>query len=198
MLKYHVYRFDGQEVVLDQELEFEESDTESLKKVRDLEKDKKYYVWPMYEDHIWPLIKPKRRGAAKLSDDLVIKIFELRSNEGLSPFIIGSRLHKENQIVVSAESVANVLARKTYADVAVPDELIEGVDNRKVVRKKRNPISEEDKVKILALHDGGNGLSGREISRMDEFNYSDTAINKMLRSQLGFIEANGVRTKHNR
>ena len=37
MLKYHVYRFDGQEVVLDQELEFEESDTESLKKVRDLE-----------------------------------------------------------------------------------------------------------------------------------------------------------------
>ena len=115
MLKYLVFKFDGQEVQLDQELEFEENDIESLKKVRDLEKDKAYYVWPMYEGHIWPLIKPNRRGAAKLSDDLVVKIFELRANEGLSPFVIGSRLHKENQVVVSTESIANVLARKTYA-----------------------------------------------------------------------------------
>ena len=90
-----------------------------------------------------------------------------------------------------------VLARKTYADVAVPNELIEGVDKRKVSRKKRNAISEEDEVKILELHDGGNGLSGREISRMKEFDYSDATINKMLRKELGFIEANGVRAKHN-
>ena len=60
--------------------------------------------------------------------------------------------------------------------VAVPDELIKGINERRVVRKKRNAISEEDKVKILKLHDGGNGLSGREISRMEEFNYSDVTI----------------------
>ena len=195
MLKYLVFKFDGQEVQLDRELSLRT--LYRFPRIQVLEKDKAYYVWPMYEGHIWPLIKPNRRGAAKLSDDLVVKIFELRANEGLSPFVIGSRLHKENQVVVSTESIANVLARKTYADVAVPDELIKGINERRVVRKKRNAISEEDKVKILKLHDGGNGLSGREISRMEEFSYSDVTINKMLRKELGFIEANGVRTKHN-
>ena len=197
MLKYSIYTMTETEFKHLEVIEVDEDDMEGLRKVINLNKDKSFYVWPMSEDYIWPLVKPKRRGAAKLSDRIIIKIFELRAKEGLSPFVIGSRLYEEDQIVVSAQSIANVLARKTYVDVAIDDQLLEDVSNRMVVRKKRNAITEEDKPKILELHSGGNGLSGREISRRPEFNYSDATINKFLRDELGFIEANGLRQKYN-
>ena len=198
MIKYAVYELQDDEAVLTETIELDEDDMETMKRVVKLHKDPKTYVWPMNEDCIWPLIKPKRRGLAKLTDKLVVKIFRLRADEGLSPFVIGARLSTEDKVVMSAESVSNVLDRKTYADVDIPQELMDKIESRKVVRKKRKPITPEHKKEILELHDGGNGMSGREISRLPQYPYSDTAINKFLRNELGFMENNGVRQSHNR
>ena len=186
MLKYAIYRYEDDGAVLVETLELDEDDVENLKKVAKLHKSSKTYVYPMNENGIWPLIKPGRRGASKLSDNHVIKIFELRADEGLSPFVIGSRLFSDHGVIVSGESVANVLARKTYADVDVPQELLDGVASRKVVRKKRNPITPEHKREIIELYDDGNGLGGTEIARLPQFPYTGATINTFLRKQFGY------------
>ena len=186
MYKYGVYKYKDEETVLVETVEVDEDDMDGLKSISKLDKDSGTYVWPMDEASIWALIKPKRRGAAKLADKHVVKIFKLRAEEGLSPFIIGSRICAEDKVIVSAESVANVLARKTYADVDVPQEYLDAAQNRKVVRKKRQPITPEHKREIKELFDEGNGLSGQQISRLPQFPYSVTSINTFLRKEFGF------------
>ena len=186
MYKYGIYKYNDEETVLVETIEIDEDDIEGLKNISKLDKDSSTYVWPMDEDSIWALIKPKRRGAAKLSDKMVIKIFQLRADDGLSPFVIGSKLCSEDKIIVSAESVANVLSRKTYADVEVPQDLLDRVADRKVVRKRRKSITPEHKKEIIKLYDNGNGMGGQEMSRLPQLPYSATAINTFLRKEFGF------------
>lgn len=192
MLKYEVYRIEDDQAVLDSICEFEANNMDGMKVVQIFDKNPEFYVKACNEDSIWELKKPKRPGLAKLTDVLVLKCFKLRADERLSPFLIAQRLWKEDQITVSAESIDKVLKRKTYADVPIPQELLDRMASQKVTRKKRAAITEEDKIKILKLHDNGNGLTGRQISQMDEFNYSDVAINRFLRNKLGFM-VDGVR-----
>ena len=193
MLKYEVYRIEDDQAILDSTCEFEIGNDEAMKIVQVFEKNSEFYVKACNEDSIWELKKPKRPGLSKLTDELVLKCFKLRDEERLSAFLIARRLWQENQVTVSPESIDKVLKRKTYADVMVPQELLDRISNQKPTRKKRTAIREEDKPKILELHDRGNGLTGRQISQMDEFNYSDVTINRFLRNTLGFM-VNGVRS----
>ena len=193
MLKYEVYRIEDDHAVLDSICEFETNNPDGMKIVRMFDKNPDFYVRACDADSIWELKKPKRPGLAKLTDDLVLKCFQLKAQEQLSSLLISRRLYKDDDITVSPESIDKVLKRKTYADVVIPQELLDRISIQKSTRKKRTAITEEDKKKILKLHDCGNGLTGRQISQMDEFDYSDVTINRFLRNELGFM-VNGVRS----
>ena len=198
MIKYEVYKYENDEAVLVETIEADEDDIDTMKRVAKLHKDSKTYVQPLSEDGIWPMVRPQRRGKAKLSDKHVVKIFRLRAEEALSSYVIGARLSSEDEVVVSAESIDNVLKRKTYADVDIPQEFLDEIEGRKVKRQKRHSITPEHKREMLELHDGGRGLSGREISRLPQYPYSSDVINRMFRNELGFMEPNGLRHKYNK
>ena len=194
MLKYEIYRIEEDQAVLESVRELKPTDYEQLKEIQKLDKkpDSEIFVGAIGSESVWALKKPKRPGLAKLTDELVLKCFKLRANERLSSFKIARQIGIEDGVPVSQESIDKVLKRVTYADVIIPQELLDQIENQKIVRKKRTSIREEDKPKIIELHDRGHGLSGRQISQMDEFNYSDVTINRFLQRELGFM-VNGVR-----
>ena len=195
MLKYEIYRIEEDQAVLESVRELKPTDYEQLKEVQKLDRkpDSEIFVGAIGSDSVWALKKPKRPGLAKLTDELVLKCFRLRADERLSSFKIARKIGIEDNVVVSPESVDKVLKRVTYTDVIVPQELIDRISDQKVTRKKRTSITEEDKPKILELHNRGHGLSGRQISQMEEFDYSDVTINRFLQKEQGFM-VNGVRT----
>lgn len=195
MLKYEIYRIEEDRAVLDSIREIEPNDVVGLKEVQKLDKkpNSEVFINAIGLNSIEALTKRKRPGLAKLSDELVLKCFKLRAKKRLSNFKIARQLWQDDKVTVSPESIDKVLKRITYTDVIVPQELIDQISIQKVERKKRSAITDLDKKKILKLHDCGKGLTGRQISQMEEFDYSDVTINKFLRNELGFM-VNGVRS----
>lgn len=184
MYKYEVYRIEDDRAILDSVCEFDEYNEDAMKIVHIFDKNPEFYVLACNENSIWELRKPKRPGLAKLTDRLVLEVFELRAKEQLSAALIARRLYENHGIFVSGESIDKVLKRKTYSDVIVPQELLDQIAIKKVSRKKRSSITEEHGIEILEL--SKSGLSGRQISQMDKYDYADATINKFIRKKLGF------------
>lgn len=195
MLKYEIFDVTEDEAKLNTTIDMDINDLIAMKRLRKVDKDPSYYVRPLDTESIYYLKRPQRRGNSKLSDEHIVKIFRLKAEENLSAFLIGVRLSTEDKVEVSIEAIRNVLARNTYANVEIPSEFMDKVGSAVgTARKKRKSITAEDKPKILKLHDNGNGLSGKQISNMEEFSYSDTTINKFLRKELGYMR-DGTRTR---
>lgn len=189
MLKYEIYDITDDDAKLNSVVEIETSDSISIRRLCQIDKDEKFYIRPVDAQSIYFLKRSQRRGNSKLSDDHIVKIFRLKANENLSAFKISVRLKDEDDIVASTTTIENVLMRRTYRNVVIPDELIKKIDSNQMgsVRKRRKSISPEDKHKILKLYDNGNGLSCKKISQMDDFDYSDTTITTFVRKELGYM-----------
>ena len=194
-LEYRIYNKVNKNV--ETIMKFKSNDVKALKQVLKYNKDKKkYYVWPVdngnLEENIWFLERKQPRGASKFTAEIIVEIFELRANERLGSTAIVTRLNEKYDLDISAEAVNQVLKRVTWDHVVIPQELLDKIKQTKVNWQKKKPISPEDGKKILELHDNGKGLSGAELSRMAEFDYSQNAINKYIRKHLGYMY-DGVR-----
>ena len=196
-LEYEIYKINDQEITLEQVIKLKSDNIKVLKEVLAFNKKKKeYFVRPVDNGNlnksIWFLQRQQPRGVSKFTAEIVLEVFELRANERLGSTAIVSRINDKYDLDVSAEAVNQVLKRITWEHVEIPQELLDKAGSTKVNWQKKNKITPEDGKKILKLHDNGNGLSGAELSRMAEFNYSQSAINKYLRKHLGYMYG-GVR-----
>ena len=186
MLKYEIYDIDGDDYKFNRIVELDVNDIEGMRGLKKIDKQLEFTVRPVDDDSVFHWAKPQRRGNSVLGDNHIVDIFTWRAKENLSSFEIGSKLYKEHDIIVSRETIDKVLARKSHKDVVIANEILEKIARSKVVRKKRTPVTPEDRAKILKLYDNGNGLSGRAIAALPEFDYSDATINKVIRKEFGY------------
>lgn len=131
------------------------------------------------------LIRPKPRGRARVSDDIIVFVHKQFIDHGQSPIQLLYKVHQEFDVKLTTKLLKSILAQEKYTEVTGIDDLrkqaLERIPKKRIGRKKK--ITDEMKDEWADLHENQN-MSGNQISKM--YNVSSVSVNTELRRRNGY------------
>lgn len=188
MHRYSIYKKEDQDVIKIEQIEFDLSDlskktTEAQKRILELTKDRSYWVAPDGPESAWFLMKPRKRGSAKITPEIVLLIHRLRIEKNFSTLKIALEVEKQTKVHASIELVKNILKQKSHIDIPLPDGLREKVLAADRIRNERTKIDDTLKKRIYRKYKK-ESKSGTQIAR--EEGLASSAVNRIIRQKYGY------------
>ena len=187
MLEFKVFEVADTGIVYVETIAFDPKLIESIKeskRIYELQKSKKVYIYPQSPEAVQFLMKPKSRGRTAIPDEIVIYIHEEFVERNQSPIRILYQVHAKFGIELSMNLIKSILAQEKYVEAGEIDHLRSVALKRmpkKTGRKKK--ITDEMKDEFCRLHKE-QGMSGNQISK--KYNVSSMSVNTALRERFGY------------
>ena len=182
MLKFTVYERGDNEARMYRETEFEPTDIESLNEIKELSKNKSYWVSPETEDSAAVLFQRARRKS-NWNDKMATYAHEC-ALEGINNEEIKMKIYAKFQIIVTTDSVAKTLRQEANLELDVDPDLrakVEAIVPKKSKRGAAGRMTPELEAQIHEAYDAG--MTGKEVGA--KFGFSDSHVNKIRREKVG-------------
>ena len=188
MLTFKIFDITETGLVHNRVIELDPKSSKSMNKTKELfelQKNKKVYVYPQQVEGVELLIRPKPRGRARVSDDIIVFVHKQFIDHGQSPIQLLYKVHQEFDVKLTTKLLKSILAQEKYTEVTGIDDLrkqaLERIPKKRIGRKKK--ITDEMKDEWADLHENQN-MSGNQISKM--YNVSSVSVNTELRRRNGY------------
>lgn len=183
MLHYLVYEKGENSAVLNEEYKFETTDADSLNEVKDLSKDKNFWVSPMTEASAAILFQRAHKKTNWTQE--MVTFAHKHHLKGLSAVKIQMEIYIKFETVVTVDSVRKTLRQESNTEFSLEEGLREKVTATVPKKSKRGAsgrMTPELEVEIHAAFDAG--MTGKEVG--EKFGFSDSYVNTIRRKKVGY------------
>ena len=143
MFEFTVYAKEENTAVLRDTVEVDPTDATSIAEIKDLAKDKNFYVAPENEESAYVLMQTARRGArSNWTPEMVVRAHEMRAHDNHSDMKIAFELYREFEKEVTADSVKKTLRQETNLEVTLEDGLREKAAAATPAKRKKGESQE--------------------------------------------------------
>ena len=183
MPAYTIYKKDENTAIRHLEYNFETTDAVSLNEVKELSKDKNFWVSPLDEDSAALLF---RRAQKKTNWTHEMVTFAHKCHlKGHSAVKVQMEIYKKFEIVVTVDSVRKTLRQETNLEFELTDGLREKVTVTVPEKAKRGATGRMTPEIEAEIHESFDaGMTGKEVG--EKFGFSDSYVNTIRRKKVGY------------